>query len=103
MVELGGVVQTIKVAHFRLCYSHQMFMVAYPRETQEMVLCAWQSLRFLWRSPQTHGAGLCSWEHSPAPASMACHRKTQRREHDCLTNPAGLAPGRLRKGVIGSA
>lgn len=40
MVELGGVVQTIKVAHFRLTYSRQMFVVAYPRETQEMVLDA---------------------------------------------------------------
>ena len=39
-VELGGVVQTIKVAHFRLTYSRQMFVMAYPRETQEMVLDA---------------------------------------------------------------
>jgi transposase len=39
-VVLGGVVQTIKVAHFRLAYSRQMFIVAYPRETQEMVLDA---------------------------------------------------------------
>ena len=39
-VQLGGVVQTIKVAHFRLAYSRQMFVVAYPRETQEMVLDA---------------------------------------------------------------
>lgn len=39
-VVLDGVVQTIKVAHFRLAYSRQMFVVAYPRETQEMVLDA---------------------------------------------------------------
>lgn len=39
-VELGGVMQAIKVAHFRLAYSRQMFVVAYPRETQEMVLDA---------------------------------------------------------------
>jgi transposase len=39
-VELGGILQTIKVAHFRLAYSRQMFVVAYPRETQEMVLDA---------------------------------------------------------------
>jgi transposase len=39
-VELGGVLQKIKVAHFRLSYSRQMFVVAYPRETQEMVLDA---------------------------------------------------------------
>ena len=39
-VELGGVLQTIKVAHFRLAYSRQMFVVAYPREMQEMVMHA---------------------------------------------------------------
>jgi transposase len=40
VVVLGGVSQTIKVAHFRLAYSRQMFVAAYPRETQEMVLDA---------------------------------------------------------------
>jgi transposase len=40
VVVLGGVSQTLKVAHFRLAYSRQMFIVAYPRETQEMVLDA---------------------------------------------------------------
>ncbi len=39
-VELGGIMQTIKVAHFRLTFSRQMFVVAYPRETQEMVFDA---------------------------------------------------------------
>lgn len=39
-VELGGMPQTIKLAHFRLVYSRQMFVVAYPRETQEMVFDA---------------------------------------------------------------
>lgn len=39
-VILGGVPQTIKVAHFRLAYSRRMFLAAYPRETQEMVLDA---------------------------------------------------------------
>jgi transposase len=39
-VVLGGVLQTIKVAHFRLTYSRKMFLAAYPRETQEMVLDA---------------------------------------------------------------
>lgn len=38
--EIGGVMQTIKVAHFRLSYSRQMFLAAYPREAQEMVLDA---------------------------------------------------------------
>ena len=39
-VELGGALQNIKVAHFRLAYSRQMFVVAYPREMQERVLDA---------------------------------------------------------------
>lgn len=38
--EIGGIVQTIKLAHFRLCHSRQMFVIAYPRETQEMVFDA---------------------------------------------------------------
>ena len=39
-VELGGVVQTVKLAHFRLAHSRMPFLVAYPRESQEMVLDA---------------------------------------------------------------
>lgn len=39
-VELAGVMQTIKVAHFRLAFSRQMFVVACPRETQERVFDA---------------------------------------------------------------
>ena len=37
-VVLGGVPQTVKVAHFRLCHSRKMFLVAFPREQLEMVL-----------------------------------------------------------------
>lgn len=39
-VEIAGMPQTVKVAHFRLTYSRQMFVAAYPRETQEMVFDA---------------------------------------------------------------
>jgi transposase len=39
-VDLGGIVQTIKVAHFRLAFSRKMFVIAYPRETQERVMDA---------------------------------------------------------------
>ena len=39
-VVMGGTTTTIKLAHFRLAYSRQMFVVAYPREAQEMVLDA---------------------------------------------------------------
>lgn len=37
VVVLGGVAQTVKVAQFRLCHSRRMFVVAFPREMQEMV------------------------------------------------------------------
>jgi transposase len=39
-VELGGVPMTVKVAHIRLCYSRMNMVLAYPRETQEMVFDA---------------------------------------------------------------
>lgn len=40
VVELGGLEQIVKVAHFRLCYSRKMFVVAYLREAQEMLMDA---------------------------------------------------------------
>ena len=40
VVVLGGIERRIKVAHFRLCHSRKPFIVAYPRETQEMLLDA---------------------------------------------------------------
>jgi len=40
MVELGGILTKIRLAHFRLCYSRMQFCVAYPRESLEMVLNA---------------------------------------------------------------
>lgn len=36
-VILGGVAQRVKVSHFRLCHSRKFFVVAYPRESLEMV------------------------------------------------------------------
>ncbi|MDA3834310.1 MAG: IS21 family transposase [Spirochaetales bacterium] len=39
-VVLGGVAQVVKVAHFRLSHSRQPFVVAYPRESLEMVIDA---------------------------------------------------------------
>ena len=40
VVDLGGREQVVKVAHFRLCYSRKMFVVAYFREAQEMLMDA---------------------------------------------------------------
>ena len=40
IVVLGGVTTTVKVAHVRLCHSRMFLVVAYPRETQEMVFDA---------------------------------------------------------------
>lgn len=39
-VEIGGVFQMVHVAHFRLCYSRKSFLVAYLRESQEMLFDA---------------------------------------------------------------
>jgi transposase len=47
-VELGGVVQKVKVAHFRLCYSRLPFVIAYPRETQEMLFDAHEKAFSFW-------------------------------------------------------
>jgi transposase len=47
IVVLNGVTTTVKVAHIRLCYSRMFLVVAYPRETQEMVFDAHdQGFRF---------------------------------------------------------
>lgn len=40
VVEVGGTVQTVKVAQFRLCFSRRFIVIAYPRETQEMLFDA---------------------------------------------------------------
>ncbi len=39
-VELGGIDQVVRLAHVRLCHSRAFFLVAYPRESQEMVFDA---------------------------------------------------------------
>lgn len=39
-VELAGMPQTVKVAHIRLCHSRLFLLIAYPRESQEMVFDA---------------------------------------------------------------
>ncbi len=40
VVVLGDLEQKIKVAHFRLAHSRKSFVIAYTRETQEMLLDA---------------------------------------------------------------
>src|SRR5699024_4839826 len=35
-VLMGGVTTKVKVAHLRLCHSRMPFLIAYPRETQEL-------------------------------------------------------------------
>jgi hypothetical protein len=37
-VETHGVLQTVKVAHFRLAYSRKIFLMAFARETQEKMM-----------------------------------------------------------------
>lgn len=53
VVVLGGIEQKIKVAHFRLSHSRKSFVIAYPRETQEMLLDAFvHALNFYQGVPQ---------------------------------------------------
>ena len=47
-VELDGTVQRIKVAHFRLSHSRLPFVIAFPRETQEMVFAAHDAAFAYW-------------------------------------------------------
>jgi transposase len=52
-VELGGVEQVVKVAHVRLCHSRAFLLIAYPRESQEMVFDAHaQAFAFLGGVPR---------------------------------------------------
>ena len=52
-VELGGLAQTIKVAHIGLCHSRQFLVIAYRRETQEMVFDAhWQAFQHFGGVPR---------------------------------------------------
>ena len=53
VVVLGGVEQKIKVAHFRLSHSRKPFVIAYHRETQEMLLDAFiKALNYYQGVPQ---------------------------------------------------
>jgi len=53
VVMIAGVETKIKVAHFRLSHSRKPFIVAYPRETQEMLLDAFsQALVFYQGVPR---------------------------------------------------
>ncbi|MFH6570750.1 IS21 family transposase [Aeromonas caviae] len=47
-VEIGGVVQRVKAAHFRLTHSRQPFVMVFPRETQEMVFAAHDAAFHYW-------------------------------------------------------
>lgn len=54
-VELGGVIQRIKVAHFRLAHSRMPFIIAFPRETQEMVFSAHDAAFAYWGGVTNRG------------------------------------------------
>lgn len=47
-VEIGGVVQRVKAAHFRLTHSRLPFVMVFPRETQEMVFAAHDAAFHYW-------------------------------------------------------
>jgi transposase len=53
VVELGGLPQTVKVAHIKLCHSRVFLAVAYARESQEMVFDAHErAFRFFGGVPR---------------------------------------------------
>ena len=53
VVVIDGTEQRIKVAHFCLAHSREAFVMAYPRETQEMLLDAFvHALHFYGGVPQ---------------------------------------------------
>lgn len=54
-VEIDGVVQRIKVAHFRLAHSRMPFVIAFPRETQEMVFAAHDAAFAYWGGVTSRG------------------------------------------------
>lgn len=47
-VEIAGVVQRVKAAHFRLTHSRQPFVMVFPRETQDMVFAAHDAAFHYW-------------------------------------------------------
>lgn len=47
-VEIGGVVQRVKAAHFRLTHSRQPFVMVFPHETQEMLFAAHDAAFHYW-------------------------------------------------------
>ena len=53
VVELGGLPQTVKVAHIKLCHSRVFLVIAYPRESQEMLFDAHErAFRFFGGVPR---------------------------------------------------
>ena len=78
-VELGGIMQTIKVAHFRLAFSRQMFVAAYPRETQAQHIRCGSLMRTTARSPSSAERPSAwsmttsrPWSRRSSPARSAC-------------------------------
>ena len=55
IVLINGVTVTVKVAHVRLCHSRMLFVRAYPRETQEMVIDAHNRAFAFFRGTCTRG------------------------------------------------
>lgn len=54
-IELNGVVQRVKAAHFRLANSRMPFVIVFPRETQEMVFAAHDAAFAYWQGLTLRG------------------------------------------------
>jgi len=90
VVELGGVPQTVKVAHFRLCYSRRSLIVAYPRETQEMVFDAHNRAFASWGG--VPGAGICDNPRTLVDAILVGKERQFNRRFLALMNHYLIEP-----------
>ena len=83
VVLLSGVTVIVKVAHVRLCHSRMLFVRAYPRETQEMVVDAHDRDRHPHRGAHRRVAGgrgrMC---RSDRPQRPLCRCRPQ---HPCAS------------------
>jgi transposase len=70
-VVLGGVTQSVRVAHLRLCFSRFFLVIAYPRETQEMLFDAHRRAFAFFGGPASRRARLSAscTRNRPRPTS----------------------------------
>ena len=90
IVVMNGTTQTVKVAHTRLCFSRMRCLVAYPRETQEMVFDAHDEAFKFFGGTCTRGI-YDNMKTAVDTVYVGKARKFNRRfEEMCLHYPSGI-------------